>query len=60
MKIQQINPLGQLIEIAHKLVIDGQIPPLNDWLYTTAFVFGILLIGYLIFYLLKERIVEEL
>ena len=59
-KIQQINPLGQLIEIAHKLVIDGQIPPLNDWLYTTAFVFGILLIGYLIFYLLKERIVEEL
>ena len=59
-KIQQINPLGQLIEIAHKLVIDGEIPPLSEWLYTAAFVFGILGIGYLIFYKLKEQIVEEL
>ena len=58
--ILKINPLGQLIELGHKLVIDGEIPPLNDWLYTTAWVFGILLFGYFIFYKLQERIVEEL
>ena len=56
----KINPLGQLIELAHKLVIDGEIPPLNDWLYTTAWVFGILFFGYFIFKILQERIVEEL
>ena len=56
----KINPLGQLIELAHKLVIDGEIPPLNDWLYTTAWVFGIFISGYFIFKILQERIVEEL
>ena len=56
----KINPLGQLIELAHKLVLDGVIPPLNDWLYTTAWVFGILFFGYFVFNKLQERIVEEL
>ncbi len=60
LKIQSINPLGQLIEIAHKLVIDGKIPPLNDWLYTTILILGILFTGYLIFHKLQEQIVEEL
>jgi ABC-type polysaccharide/polyol phosphate export permease len=58
--ILKVNPIGQLIELGHKLVIDGVIPPLNDWLYTSAWVFGILFVGYLIFNRLQERIVEEL
>ena len=55
-----MNPLGQLIEIAHKLVIDGQIPQINVWLYTTSLIIIIFLIGYLVFRKLENRIMEEL
>ena len=60
LQIQQINPLGQLIEISHKLVIDGQIPPLNEWLYTTFLVFSIFLFGYFVFNKFEHKIVEIL
>ena len=59
LEIQKINPLGQLIEIAHQLVF-GHIPPLSDWLYTSAFVFGILFIGYGLFQKFEKRATEEL
>lgn len=59
LEIQKINPVGQLIEIAHKLVF-GQIPPVSDWLYTSAFVFGILFIGYGLFQKFEKRATEEL
>jgi len=59
LEIQKINPLGQLIEIAHTLVINGQIPPLNDWLYTTAIVLGLFFVGYLVFSKMQGRIVEK-
>jgi len=59
LNIQQINPLGQIIELSHKLVIDGTIPPINDWIYTTLFVIGIFVVGYIVFRKLEERIVEE-
>jgi len=58
--IQKINPLGQIIEIAHKLVIDGQIPPLNDWLYTTLFVLSIFFVGYFVFHKYEEKVAEVL
>lgn len=60
LQLHQINPLGQLIEIAHKLVIDGQIPPINEWLYTTTFILIIFSIGYIVFRRLESRIMEEL
>jgi len=60
LEIQKINPLGQLIEISHKLVTGGQIPPLNEWIYTTIFVLSIFFSGYLIFQKLDKKIVEEL
>lgn len=60
LQIQQINPLGQLIELGHKLVIDGTIPPLNEWLYTSMFIFAIFAVGYFVFYKLQDSIVEEL
>ena len=60
LQIHQINPLGQLIEITHKLVINGQIPALHEWLYASSFVFAILLIGYAVFRKFEKRIVEEL
>jgi len=58
-KIQTINPLGQLIEIGHQLVIDGEIPPLGDWLYTSSFVFAILILGYFTFQKFQKRVTEE-
>lgn len=58
--IHSINPLGQLIEINHKIVVLGIIPPLEDWLYTTSFVVGILFVGYAIFHKFEKRITEEL
>lgn len=60
LQIQAINPLGQIIELAHHLVIYGTIPPLTDWLYTTSYVLFILFFGYFIFRKFVNKIVEEL
>jgi len=59
-QIQKINPLGQLIEIAHHLVIDGQIPAFSDWLYTTIFVLAIFFSGFFVFRIFENKITEEL
>ena len=56
--IQAINPVGQLIELNHKIVVWGEIPPLSDWLYTTMFVFSFLFVGYAIFRKFEKRIVD--
>lgn len=58
--IQKINPLGQIIEIAHSLVIYGEIPAINDWIYTTVFVLAIFFTGYFVFHKLEDKITEEL
>lgn len=60
LQIHQFNPLGQLIDIAHQLVIDGQIPQINEWLYTTSFIIIIFFTGYFVFRRLESRIMEEL
>jgi len=57
LELQKINPLGQLIEIGHKIVF-GQIPPLNDWIYTTLLIFGILFSGYALFQKYQGRVAE--
>jgi len=58
--IHQINPLGQLIEIAHALIIYKEVPPLSDWLYTTVFVFAIFFVGYFVFQKFEHKVSEEL
>jgi len=60
LEIHKINPLGQLIELSHKLVTGNQIPPINDWLYATFLVFVIFIIGYFMFHKLENRITENL
>ena len=60
MQIHKINPLGQLIELAHSLVIDGQIPSLSEWLYTTLFVLAIFFSGYFVFKKFENKVKEEL
>jgi len=60
LNIQAINPVGQLIELNHKIIVSGIVPPLEDWLYTSAFVFGILFFGYAIFHKFEKKVTEEL
>jgi len=60
LEIHKINPLGQLIEITHQIVINGEIPPLIDWLYSSSFVAVILLVGYLVFRKYGKLVGEEL
>jgi len=60
LEIHKINPLGQLIEISHKLVISQEIPPLSDWLYTSFLIFLIFIVGYVVFQKLESKVIEEL
>ena len=60
LEIHKINPLGQVIEISKKLVIDGKVPLWNEWLYTTSLIVGILIFGYWVFHKLEGRIAEEI
>lgn len=57
--IQHINPIGQIIEIAHKLIIFNDYPSLTEWLLVTGEILLILLIGYFIFKKYENKIVEE-
>ena len=57
--IHGINPLGQIIEIAHKIVF-GEIPTLVEWTHVTAMVLGIFFVGHIIFNKVEKRIIEKL
>ncbi len=59
LKIQKINPLGQIIELGHKVVF-GEIPSLSEWLYTLSFVLGIFFFGFILFSKYGKKIVEIL
>ena len=58
--IHSINPLGQLVELGHQLVIFGNVPSLGEWLYASLLVFIILVIGFVTFKKLEKRALEEL
>lgn len=58
LSIQSINPIGQIIELAHNVVVFGTIPPLLDWVYTSLIIFGIFFFGYFMFHKLEKNIVE--
>ena len=58
--IHSINPIGQLTEIAHNIVVFNTIPTLDEWLYVSIFCVGIFLFGFLIFNKFQTKIVENL
>jgi len=58
--IHAVNPLGQIIELGHNVLVFGQIPPLNDWLYATMLVFIVLSVGYALFHRLQKHALERL
>lgn len=55
----KINPLGQLIEFNH-LIVFGKIPTVNEWIYTSSIIFGILFFGYAIFQKFEKKVTEKI
>lgn len=55
--LQKINPLGQMINMAHDIVF-GQLPTLYDWTYSTVMVLAILFFGYAVFQKYQRRVNE--
>jgi len=60
LSIHAINPLGQLIELAHKLVVFGEIPPLIDWIYASGMVALVFIVGYGVFQKYEKYALEEM
>ncbi len=60
LQVHRINPVGQILELAHKLVIFGEVPPASDWLYTGIFVGIVFFVGYAIFQKFESKLTEEL
>ncbi|MDH3824248.1 MAG: ABC transporter permease [Nitrosopumilus sp.] len=60
LNIQQINPFGQLVEMAHKIIVFNENPSLLEWISTTIIIFGILFVGFIMFKKLESKIVEQL
>ena len=58
LSIQSINPVGQIIELTHKVIVFGTVPPLFDWMYTASFCLGIFFVGFYVFHKLEKNIVE--
>jgi lipopolysaccharide transport system permease protein len=59
LEIHKINVLGQIIELGHKVIVFGQVPPLNEWVYTSAFVVGILIVGFGLFKKFENKVAER-
>lgn len=57
--IHGINPLGQIIELGHKIVF-GNIPTLTEWGYATVLVLGIFFSGYIMFQKFEGKTSEKL
>ena len=60
LEIMKINPLGQIIELGHKVVVFGQVPTITDWLYPSAWIVAIFIIGNLIFRKFEKKVAEVL
>ena len=58
--IHSINPLGQIIELAHEVVIGRTIPPVEDWAYAILLISILFSVGYTVFHKLQNKIAEEL
>ena len=58
LEIQKVNPLGQMIELAHKVIVFGEVPSISEWGYTSAIVFGIFFVSYAIFKKYEKKVTE--
>lgn len=55
--IHKINPLGQIIELFHKIVLN-QIPTTNDWAYATLLVLFTIVFGFSLFSKYQKKAME--
>lgn len=53
-------PTVRIFDMIHNVVIFGNIPPLNDFIYVTIFAFITLGVGYAIYRTFESKIVEDL
>ncbi|MDE2589075.1 MAG: ABC transporter permease [Patescibacteria group bacterium] len=58
--ILQLNPLVPILDTAHGLVLNNELPTLTETLYILSSTIIILIIGYLIFKTKSKHLVEEL
>lgn len=54
-----LNPMAQLMEMAHNVTLYGILPRYQDFLYTIGVISLIFFVGYIIFRKMEKRIVEE-
>ncbi|QUC64799.1 ABC transporter permease [Nitrosopumilus sp. K4] len=60
LSIHQVNPLGQLIELAHKVIVFGEVGSISEWAYALALVLGIFFSGFVLFKKFENKVVEKL
>ena len=58
-KLVLLNPMAQLIEMAHNVVLYGTLPDFQDLAYTISIILVIFFVGYIVFRKMKDKIVEE-
>ena len=56
----KINPIGQIVELGHSLIVFGEVPPLMDWAYSAVFVSVIFVVGFLVFKKYEDNVAEVL
>lgn len=57
-KLLLVNPMAQILDIAHKVVLEGTLPSLSSIGYLVIVPFGLLFIGYLLFRVYEPKFVE--
>jgi len=55
-----LNPMAQLLEMAHNIILYGTLPSYQDLFYTIGVITAIFFVGYFIFKRFETRVVEEL
>ena len=58
--VHAFNPVGQIIELGHNIVVFGKLPPLYDWIYASLFAIIIFFVGFGLFQKFESKIAEEL
>lgn len=58
--IIMLNPMAQIIDMSHNVVLYGILPSIENVLYTVSVITVIFFVGYFIFKRLDSRVIEEL
>jgi len=58
--ILSLSPMAHVLDIAHELVLYGNLPPLESVAYVISFTIAIFIVGYAVFRFKDRKLVEEL